>query len=123
MQPRLRFCLAASECSFHVAELMELDMTFKQKSGASQPLDVLSVPDALLKLTTVVSLTGLSESTIRRRIADGSFPKPIKRSVRCTRWISRDVATWLRDGGPTSVAKGLHCADGTASSLRCERDA
>lgn len=63
-----------------------------------QPLNVLNVPEAHLKLSTVVAVTGLSKSTIRRRIADGSFPGPIRHGKRCTRWVSRDVAAWLRAG-------------------------
>lgn len=65
---------------------------------SAQPLNVLNVPEAHLKLSTVVAVTGLSESTIRRRIADGAFPRPIRHGKRCTRWVSRDVAAWLQAG-------------------------
>jgi prophage regulatory protein len=64
-----------------------------------QPLNVLDVPQAHLKISTVIALTGMSESTIRRRIADGHFPPPIHHGKRCTRWVARDVATWLEASG------------------------
>ena len=62
----------------------------------TQPVNVLQLDDALLKIQTVCAVTGLSASTIRRGVVDGSFPKPVKRGTRCTRWVSRDVSAWLK---------------------------
>lgn len=70
--------------------------TCRKISGLSQPLNVLNVPDAYLKLSTVVAVTGLSESTIRRRMLDRSFPLPVRLSPRCTRWVAANVCEWLR---------------------------
>lgn len=63
----------------------------------AQPLDILYLPDAQLKMATVVAITALSESTIRRGIASGSFPKPINHGARCIRFIAADVLSWLRE--------------------------
>ena len=62
----------------------------------AQTLQALHIPEALLKIQTVISVTGLSESTIRRKVAEGKFPKPIKDGTRCTRWVAGSVTNWLR---------------------------
>ena len=62
----------------------------------SQPLHALQIADALLKIKTVTAVTGLSESSIRRKVAAGQFPQPIKDGTRCTRWVAGAVSTWLQ---------------------------
>ncbi len=64
-----------------------------------QPVHVLHVPEALLKVQTVIAVTGLSESTIRRKVAGGQFPAPVKDGTRCTRWVAGQVSDWLRARG------------------------
>ena len=62
-----------------------------------QTLDSLKIPEALLKISTVTTVTGLSESSIRRRMAEGSFPQPTFRDgPRCIRWSSASIMNWLR---------------------------
>lgn len=63
---------------------------------SAQSLQAVQIADALLKIQTVITVTGLSESSIRRKVTDGKFPKPIKDGVRCTRWVAGDVTNWLR---------------------------
>jgi prophage regulatory protein len=62
-----------------------------------QSLHAVQIADALLKIQTVIAVTGLSESSIRRKVADHKFPSPIKDGTRCTRWVAGDVTTWLRN--------------------------
>lgn len=62
----------------------------------TQTLQALHIPEALLKIQIVIGVTGRSESTIRRLVADGKFPKPVKDGTRCTRWVAADVSNWLR---------------------------
>lgn len=62
----------------------------------TQPLQALHIPEARLKIQTVIGVTGLSESTIRRKVAEGKFPGPVKDGTRCTRWVAEDVSNWLR---------------------------
>lgn len=69
------------------------------KRALSQSLDAVKIEDALLKIQTVTAVTGLSESSIRRKVADGKFPKPIKDGTRCTRWVAGSVTDWLRAKG------------------------
>lgn len=63
---------------------------------SAQSLQAVQIADALLKIQTVITVTGLSESSIRRKVADGKFPRPVKDGTRCTRWIAGDVTNWLR---------------------------
>ncbi len=66
---------------------------------AVQTLDSLKIPEALLRISTVTAVTGLSESSIRRKVASGDFPAPVKDGKRCTRWVSAKVQNWLRAKG------------------------
>lgn len=43
-------------------------------------------PDRIIRLTTVLSRTGLSRSTIYRKIAEGTFPAQIRISVNGAGW-------------------------------------
>lgn len=52
--------------------------------------------EAILKLIEVKTVTGLSVSSIYRGAAKGSFPKPIKLSVRSSGWLKSEVDTWLQ---------------------------
>ncbi len=53
--------------------------------------------DRMLKSKEVVSLTGLSLSTIKRLIKDGYFPRPTRLSPRRNGWNASKVKAWLRD--------------------------
>jgi len=61
-----------------------------------QPLSVLQIPDAQLTIRTVCAVTAMSESSLRRAIKAGTFPQPVRRGPRCTRFIAADVSAWLR---------------------------
>jgi prophage regulatory protein len=71
------------------------------RNSARQTVAAAQVPDARLKIQTVIELTGLSASSIRRKTADGKFPAPIKDGARCTRWVASSVVAWLRASGGT----------------------
>ena len=68
----------------------------RHNRAPAQTLQALHIPEALLKIQTVIAVTGLSESTIRRKVAEGKFPQPIKDGARCTRWVAGQVSNWLR---------------------------
>lgn len=51
----------------------------------------------LLRLNTVISMTGLSRSTIYAYMANNRFPKSLKISDRCVAWYSEDIDTWIAD--------------------------
>ncbi|MFN3944045.1 MAG: helix-turn-helix transcriptional regulator [Allosphingosinicella sp.] len=56
--------------------------------------------DRILRIRTVLERTGLSRSTLYRRIEQGSFPKQIRISERCVGWRESAVEAWMRS--PTS---------------------
>jgi prophage regulatory protein len=70
--------------------------TSRYNRAPAQTLQALHIPEALLKIKTVEAVTGLSESTIRRRAHEGTFPQPVKDGARCTRWVAGQVSNWLR---------------------------
>lgn len=63
--------------------------------SSNQPLSVLQVDDAQLRLATVVAVTGLSPATIYRKVRAGEFPAPVRRGTRCSRWPAGKVRQWL----------------------------
>ncbi|MHB1304426.1 MAG: helix-turn-helix transcriptional regulator [Acidiphilium sp.] len=54
-------------------------------------------PDRIVRLNTVLARTGLSRSTIYRKIAEGTFPTQIKISVNGTGWHESDINRWIAD--------------------------
>lgn len=60
-----------------------------------QPIEASTLPDALLKVSTVEAMTGLSRATIYRKLADG-FPQPVRLGSRCTRWPAAAVREWIQ---------------------------
>ena len=56
--------------------------------------------ERLLKRTEVVALTGLSRSTIDRKICEGTFPASLKISKRRVAWLEKDILAWLEAQRP-----------------------
>ena len=52
-------------------------------------------PDRIVRLKTVLARTGLSRSTIYRKIAEGTFPAQIKISANGAGWKESDVNRWV----------------------------
>lgn len=69
----------------------------KKPQRRPQPLEAASLPDALLKIQTAATVTGLSPSTIfRKLVADPpQFPEPVRMGARCTRWRAASVRDWM----------------------------
>lgn len=65
------------------------------RGAIPQSLEAASLPDALLKIQTVATVTALSASSIFRKTAAGEFPEPVRLGQRCTRWRAADVRAWL----------------------------
>lgn len=53
--------------------------------------------DRILRIGAVLQLTGLSRSTLYRKIRRGAFPKQIKLSERCAGWRQSAVNAWMRN--------------------------
>lgn len=53
-------------------------------------------PERILRLKSVLERTGLSRSTVYRKVQARTFPKPLKISERCIGWRESEVESWLR---------------------------
>ena len=56
---------------------------------ASQPVD------RLLRLKAVIDRTGLSRSTIYRKIGEGTFPRQIQIAARSSGWRESAIDEWF----------------------------
>lgn len=74
------------------------------RRASAQPVEVATIPGALLRLSTVQAVTGLGATSIYRRLAAGTFPAPVRQGSRCTRWRSDDVRAWLAQQTPQAAA-------------------
>lgn len=67
----------------------------KPRTRPNQPLHAAQIAEALLRMATVESVTGLSKSTIYAKLATHDFPQPVRLGSRCTRFRAADVTAWL----------------------------
>ncbi|WRT94636.1 AlpA family phage regulatory protein [Novosphingobium sp. RL4] len=49
----------------------------------------------MLRLAAVLDRTGLTRSTLYRKIHEGTFPRQIRIAARCSGWRERDIVEWL----------------------------
>lgn len=54
-------------------------------------------PDRILRIKAVLARTGLSRSTLYRKIQNGSFPRQVRISTRCAGWRESAVNAWMRN--------------------------
>jgi prophage regulatory protein len=52
-------------------------------------------PDRIIRLKTVLYRTGLSRSTVYRKIAEGTFPPQIAISVHGAGWSEAEINRWV----------------------------
>ena len=62
--------------------------------------------ERILRISTVLERTGLSRSTLYRRIESGTFPRQIKIAERCAGWRESAVNEWLKNPMFYSVDDG-----------------
>lgn len=53
--------------------------------------------DRIIRLQTVLARTGLSRSTIYRKIAEGTFPPQVRISVHGAGWRESAINRWIAD--------------------------
>ena len=56
-------------------------------------------PDRIIRSKTVLIRTGLSRSTVYRKIAEGTFPAQLKISTNGSGWHESDINRWIADPG------------------------
>jgi prophage regulatory protein len=57
----------------------------------------MNYPERIIRLNTVLARTGLSRSTLYRKMADGTFPPRVPISVHGTGWHESAVNRWIAD--------------------------
>jgi len=54
-------------------------------------------PDRIVRMKTVLARTGLSKSTIYRKISEGTFPPRIRISIHGAGWKESDIDRWVEN--------------------------
>lgn len=54
-------------------------------------------PERILRLKPVLERTGLSRSTLYRKVSDGGFPRPVQISTRCVGWRESAINAWMHN--------------------------
>jgi prophage regulatory protein len=67
---------------------------------------VADAPDRILRIQAVLERTGLSRSTLCRKIQDGTFPRQVRLSIRCAGWRESAVREWMRNPMFYSIENG-----------------
>lgn len=55
----------------------------------------MNCPDRIIRLKTVLARTGLSRSTMYRKIIEGTFPRRVPISTHGTGWYESAVNRWI----------------------------
>ncbi|MEG3125153.1 AlpA family phage regulatory protein [Sphingomonas sp. GB1N7] len=53
--------------------------------------------ERILRLNAVLDRTGLSRSSLYRKVQSGTFPKSVQLSERCVGWHASAVDDWVRN--------------------------
>ncbi|AJA11168.1 MULTISPECIES: helix-turn-helix transcriptional regulator [Sphingomonadaceae] len=62
-------------------------------------------PDRIIRLKTVLARTGLSRTTLYRKMGEGTFPRQVKISVHGAGWRESAINRWIAD--PVSYREEL----------------
>jgi prophage regulatory protein len=54
-------------------------------------------PERILRMRTVLDRTGLSRSTLYRKMRDGTFPNQVRISEHCCGWRESAINRWIAD--------------------------
>ena len=65
-------------------------------SDKSKDREPLPADDTMLRMLDVERLTGITKSTIKRMVADGRFPRPMRLGVRAIGWPAADVSAFIK---------------------------
>lgn len=50
----------------------------------------------ILRMKTVIEITGLARSTVYKYVAEGVFPKPLSLGGRSVGWLESEVHSWIQ---------------------------
>jgi prophage regulatory protein len=65
-------------------------------------------PDRIIRLKTVLNRSGLSRSTVYRKINEGTFPPQVKVSVNGVGWKESELNRWIAN--PVVYRPAAHAA-------------
>ncbi|MBW8846767.1 MAG: AlpA family phage regulatory protein [Burkholderiales bacterium] len=72
----------------------------RKRRTAAQPVTLLHVDDAQLKIETIEVLTGRCRRNVYHLLKEKKFPEPVRREgSRSVRWRAQDVRAWLQSEG------------------------
>jgi prophage regulatory protein len=54
-------------------------------------------PDRIIRIQTVLARTGLSRSTLYRKMNEGTFPSQVKISIHGAGWRESAINRWIED--------------------------
>jgi prophage regulatory protein len=54
-----------------------------------------AIPDRVVRIKTVLDRTGLSRSTLYRKIQEGSFPRQAKLGIHGAGWSEAAINQWI----------------------------
>ena len=95
--------------------------------GIKKPGDVILaelLQEAILREAQVCAITNLSHATIRRRVAAGTFPPPLKlgddRQGAASGWLASEVIEWMRSLRREEQMEPASRADDIAEAVHAE---
>ena len=75
-------------------------------SEALAPIQPRAPPPRMLRFADVIECTGLSRTTIWRRIKTGCFPPPISLGANSVGWPDQVITEWIESRPTVSYAPG-----------------
>jgi prophage regulatory protein len=95
---RKSFCATALPCDFEPCARVKPDQSFPKCSPQAPELETMAMivtPDRIVRIKTVLNRTGLSRSTLYRKIQDGTFPRQLKINVHSAGWSEAAINAWV----------------------------
>ena len=92
--------------------------TRSSRAMTEQPMEQrTNPPTRFVRLPEVVFRTGLSQSTLKVRMREGCFPRPVALGSRAVGWIEAELDEWIRE----RIAESRGDAEGDAQLTQRER--
>ena len=74
--------------------------------------------EKIIRLPTVLARTGLSRSTVYRKMAEGTFPAQVKISIHGAGWYESAINRWIADPPAYRAANDNRDLDAGSSHAR-----
>ena len=92
--------------------------TRSSRAMTEQPMEQrTNPPTRFVRLPEVLFRTGLSHSTLKARMREGCFPRPVSLGARAVGWIEAELDEWMRE----RIAESRGDAEGDAQLTPRER--